>query len=171
MARLGRSVDAFEIGTQQIPYAHAVAAYLVGIGGTDALARRADLGAALGRLVRGVEHAVRGQNQVGLLRNAELLGEVVAAGRERFGLFTEKDGVDHHTVTDDIGLTALEYARRDRAEHVFLAVEFQCMTGIGAALEAGYDLVARRQHIHNFSLALVTPLQAEDNVNFFHCIR
>ena len=45
------------------------------------------------------------------------------------------------------------------------------MTGIGAALEAGYDLVARRQHIHNFSLALVTPLQAEDNVNFFHCIR
>ena len=114
---------------------------------------------------------MRGQDQVGLLRNAELLGEVVAAGRERFGLFTEKDGVDHHTVTDDIGLTALEYARRDRAEHVFLAVEFQCMTGIGAALEAGYDLVARRQHIHNFSLALVTPLQAEDNVNFFHCIR
>ncbi len=45
------------------------------------------------------------------------------------------------------------------------------MTGIGTALKAGYDLVARRQHIHNFSLALVTPLQAEDNVNFFHCIR
>lgn len=49
----------------------------------------------------------------------------------------------------------------------YFAVEFQCMTGIGAALKAGYDLVARRQHIHNFSLALVTPLQAEDNVNFF----
>ena len=171
VASLGAGVYLFEIGAQHIAHAHAVAADLVGIGRADALAGGADPGAALGRLVRSIEDAVRGQDQVGLLRNAELLGEVVAAGRERFGLFTEKDGVDHHTVTDDIGLTALEYARRDRAEHVFLAVEFQCMTGIGAALEAGYDLVARRQHIHNFSLALVTPLQAEDNVNFFHCIR
>ena len=164
MARLGRSVDAFEIGTQQIPYAHAVAAYLVGIGGTDALARRADLGAALGRLVRGVEHAVRGQNQVGLLRNAELFGQVMAAGSQRFGLLAEKHRVDHHAVADDV-------ARRDRAEHVFLAVEFQRVTGIGTALEAGHHLVTRRQHVHNLPFALVTPLQAEDNVNFFHCIR
>ena len=171
VARLGRSVDAFEIGTQQIPYAHAVAAYLVGIGGTDALARRADLGAALGRLVRGVEHAVRGQDQVGLLRNAELFGQVMAAGSQRFGLLAEKHRVDHHAVADDVGLAALENARRNRAEHVFLAVEFQRVTGIGTALEAGHHLVTRRQHVHNLPFALVTPLQAEDNVNFFHCIR
>ena len=121
--------------------------------------------------VRGVEHAVRGQNQVGLLRNAELFGQVMAAGSQRFGLLAEKHRVDHHAVADDVGLAALENARRNRAEHVFLAVEFQRVTGIGTALEAGHHLVTRRQHVHNLPFALVTPLQAEDNVNFFHCIR
>ena len=171
VARLGRSVDAFEIGTQQIPDAHAVAAHLVGIGGTDALARRADLGATLRRLVRSVEHAVGGQDQVGFLRDAKLFGQIVAAGSQRFGLLAEEDGVDHHAVADDVGLAALENARRNRAEHVFLAVEFQRVTGIGTALETGHHLVTGRQHVHDLPFALVTPLQAEDNVNFFHCIR
>ncbi len=168
---LGRSVDPLEIGAQQIADTHAVAAHLVRIGRADALARGADLGAALGRLVGRVEDAVRRQDQVGFLRNAELAGQVVAAGRQRLGLLTEKDGVDHHPVADDVGLAALENARRYRAEYVLLAVEFQRVTGIGTALEPGHHLVAGRQHVHDLPFALVTPLQAEDHVNFFHCIR
>ena len=147
------------------------AAHLVGIGRTDALARGADLGAALGRFVSRIENAVRRQDQVGFLRNAELFGQVVAAGCERLGLLAEEDGVNDNAVADDVGFSALKYARRNRAEYVFLAVELQRVTGIGTALKTGDDLVGRRQHIHDFSLALVTPLQAEDNVNFFHCIR
>ena len=171
VTRLGSGIDPLEIGAQQVADTHAVAAHLVRIGRADALARGADLGTALGGLVSRVEDAVRGQDQVGFLRNAELAGQVVAAGGQRFGLVTEKDGVDHHSVADDIGLATLENARRYRAEHVFLAVEFQRVTGIGTSLKTGYHLIAGRQHVHNLPFALVTPLQAEDHVNFFHCIR
>ena len=171
MARLGPCINLPEIGAQHVADAHAVAAHLVGIGRTDAFARGADLGAALGRFVSRIENAVRRQDQVGFLRNAELFGQVVAAGCERLGLLAEEDGVNDNAVADDVGFSALKYARRNRAEYVFLAVELQRVTGIGTALKTGDDLVGRRQHIHDFSLALVTPLQAEDNVNFFHCIR
>ena len=63
VASLGAGVYLFEIGAQHIAHAHAVAADLVGIGRADALAGGADPGAALGRLVRSVEDAVRGSTR------------------------------------------------------------------------------------------------------------
>ena len=142
------------VSAQQVADAHAVAAHLVGIGRTDAFARGADLGAALGRFVSRIENAVGRQDQVGFLRNAELFGQVVAAGCERLGLLAEEDGVNDNAVADDVGFSALKYARRNRAEYVFLAVELQRVTGIGTALKTGDDLVGRRQHIHDFSLVI-----------------
>jgi hypothetical protein len=171
VARLRRSVDRPEVGAQQIAHAHAVAAHLVRVGGTDALARSADLGAALRRFVGGVEDAVRGQDQVGLLRNAELPREVVAALGELLRLGAEQDGVEHHAVADDVGLAALKNTRRDRTEHVLLAVELEGMTGIGTALKTGYDFITGSQHVHYLPLALVAPLQAEDHIYFLHAIR
>lgn len=82
-----------------------------------------------------------------------------------------EDGVDHHAVADDIGLSALKNAGRDRTQNIFLTAELQRVTGIGTALEPGHHLVTGRQHIHDLSLALVPPLQAEDYVYFFHCNR
>ena len=168
MTGLRGGIDPFEIGAQQVAHAHAVAADLVRIGGADALSRGTDFGASLRGFVGGIEDAVRRQDQVGLLRDAELLGEVVAAPGEFFGLGAEQHGIQHDAVPDDVGLPALEDSRRNRAEHVFLPAELQRVTGIGTALEAGYDLIAGRKHIHNLSLALVTPLQAEDNIHFLH---
>ena len=171
MAGLGLRVDLPEIGAQQVADAHAVATYLVRIGRTDALARRADPRAALRGFVGRIEHPVRGQDQMGLLRDGQLPRQVVPAGCERLGLLAEQDGVDHHAVADDIGLSALKNAGRDRTQNIFLTAELQRVTGIGTALEPGHHLVTGRQHIHDLSLALVPPLQAEDYVYFFHCNR
>ena len=168
---LGGGVDLLEIGAQQIAHTHAVAADLVGVGRADALARRTDLGAALGGLVGGIEDPVRREDQMGFFRNAELLGDVVAALGELFGLGAEQNGIQNDAVSDDVGFTALEDSRGNRAEHVFLPAELQRMTGIGTTLESGYNLVMGREHVHDLSLALVAPLEAEDNVYFFHCIR
>ena len=171
VARLGLRVDRPEVGIEQVAHAHAVAADLVRIGRADTLARGADLGAALGGLVGRVEHAVRRKDQMGLLRYDELPGQIMAAGRQRLGLLAEQDGVQHHAVADDVGLASLEDARRYRTQDVFLTAEFQRMTRIGTALETCYDLIAGSQHVHDLSLALVPPLQAEDYIYFFHRIR
>lgn len=167
MTRLGCGIDRLEVGAEQVAHAHAVAAHLVGVGGADALARGADLGTALGGLVGCVEDAVRRQDQVGLLRDAELAGQVVAAGCERLGLLAEEHGIEHHAVADDVGLAALEDAGRNRTQDILLTAEFQRVTGIGTALEAGHHFIAGRQHIHDFSFSLVPPLQAEDHIYFF----
>ena len=95
----------------------------------------------------------------------------MAAGSQRFGLLAEKHRVDHHAVADDVGLAALEDAGRNRAQDILLTAEFQRVTGIGTALEAGHHFIAGRQHIHDLSFSLVPPLQAEDHIYFFHCNR
>ena len=53
----------------------------------------------------------------------------------------------------------------------FFPAELQRVTGIGTALETGHDLVTGRKHVHDLTLALIAPLEAEDDVYFFHCIR
>ena len=111
-----------------------------------------------------------GQNQMRLFRDAQLCGQIVAAGGQRFGLFTEKDGVEHHPVTDDIGLTSLKDTRRDRAEYVFFAVELQRMPCIGTALKACHDFVGGGQYVDDLAFAFVAPLQTQDDIDFLHCI-
>ena len=111
---------------------------------------------------------MRGKNEVRLLGDAELAGEIVAALGQLLGLGPEQNGIDDHTVADDIGLATLENPRRNRAQDVLLTVELKRMAGIGTALETRYDLVAGRQYIHDLALALVAPLQTEDHVDFFH---
>lgn len=88
VARLGPCVNLPEIGAQHVADAH-VAAHLVGIGRTDAFARGADLGAALGRFVSRIENAVRRQDQVGFLRNASCLVRSWPLAAERLGLLAE----------------------------------------------------------------------------------
>ena len=171
MARLGTGVNLAEVGAQQVAHAHAVAAHLVRIGGADALARGTDFRAALGSLVSRVENPVRRQNQVCLLRDAELPRQVVAAAGQLLGLGTKQNGVEHYAVTDDVGLAALENTRGNRPQYVFLAVEFQRVAGVGSALEACHHLVAGRQYVDNLAFTLVAPLKAENDVYFLHDIR
>lgn len=137
-----------------------VTAHLVGIGGADTFAGGAYFPGTHWRLLGGVEHTVGGEYEVCLFRDIELAGDVVSAGGQCFGFLLEEYGVEYDTVADDVDFTTLEYARGYGAEHIFLAVEFQRMAGIRAALETGDDVVFRSENIDDFAFAFVAPLQS-----------
>ena len=161
-------VNGPEFRTQHVADTHARTTYLVRIGRADTLSGRTDTGAAFGRLLRGVEHPVSRQDQVCLLGNLQAPLQIVAALGQRRSLLAEKNRVEDHPVADDVGFTALENTRRNRAQDVFFAVEFQRMTRIGTALKTRNRLITGSQHIDNLAFALIAPLQAEYDVNFIH---
>ena len=45
------------------------------------------------------------------------------------------------------------------------------MTGIRSALEAGNNFIIGSEDIDNLAFTLVTPLQSENYIDFFHLIR
>ena len=109
-----------------------------------------------------------GKDQVGLLGDQELSGDVHALGLDGLDLILEDDRVDDHAVTDDIDRIRTEDAGGNRVQHETVPVEDEGVSGVGAALEAGDHLVIRGQDIDHLSFALVAPLQAEDHVNLTH---
>jgi hypothetical protein len=49
-------------------------------------------------------------------------------------------------------------------QYVLDTVEFERMPGVWPALKPGYDLILRREYVHNLSFSLVAPLEAQQNV-------
>ena len=72
----GFSVALLEVGEQDMADAEADAADFVGLGGADAFEGAADFGVATGFFADAVESAVRGQNELGLLRDVEVFGPI-----------------------------------------------------------------------------------------------
>ena len=165
MTLFGSCVFSLEIG-QDVAHTQTVAAHLVGICGANALARRADFGLALGGFIGLVQQTVSRQDEVCFLRDEETLREVVAALSQFLSLFHEEQWVEHHAVADDVQLAALENARWDAAQHVFLTVELQRVAGVRTALKACHNVVARGQYIDHLAFALVAPLEAEEYIYF-----
>ena len=157
MAGLGGRIFLLEV-MENVAHTQAVAAYLVGVGGTDALAGGAYLGIALGRLVGSIEHPMGGQDEMGFLRDVETLLQGMAGGFEGFGFGLEQRRVEHHAVADDVHLVALEDSGRYGTEHIFLSFEFKGMSRIGTSLETGNDIVAGSQYVNDFPLAFIAPL-------------
>ena len=52
-------------------------------------------------------------------------------------------------------------------QNVLDTIKLKCMTGVGAALEAGNYLVARSYYVNNFTFSFVAPLKAQQNI-YFH---
>jgi hypothetical protein len=50
------------------------------------------------------------------------------------------------------------------------AAEFDGVAGIGATLETGDYIVLGCEYINDFSLALVSPLETQQNIYFAHYI-
>lgn len=50
-------------------------------------------------------------------------------------------------------------------QDVFSVFELQRMSGIGAALETGDELISGGEHIHDLALAFVAPLQPKQHVS------
>ena len=153
---------------EDVAYAQAIPAGLVHIGGADALEGGTDLALALRRLAGGVQHPVRGEDQVRLLGDQEFAGDVHALGLDGLDLILQDDRVDDDAVADDVHRIRAENPGGNGVEDESVPVEDERMTRVRAALEAGDHLVVRGQDIDHLSLALVAPLEAEDHVYLAH---
>ncbi len=71
--------------------------------------------------------------------------------------------VEHHAIADDGKLAGPHDARRQQAQLVSNTVDDEGMAGIVAALEPHNDIGSLRQPVDDLTLALVTPLRADDN--------
>ena len=96
--------------------------------------------------------------------------EVVACGFQLFGFSHEQVGGNHTSVADDIQFTFVEDAGRNGAKNELLAAEDDGVAGIGASGETCYDIVARGEHIDDFSFTFVAENDAQEGVHFtlFH---
>jgi len=65
----------------------------------------------------------------------------MTAGTELVDFDLEQGWVEYDTIADDVDLIALENTGRDGTQYVFLTVEFQGVSCIGAALEAANQVV------------------------------
>jgi hypothetical protein len=54
----------------------------------------------------------------------------------------------------------VENTARDLVQDVFYAIEKESVTGVGAALEAGYGVVGRCEDVYDFAFAFIAPLEA-----------
>ena len=157
-----------EGGGEDVAHAEAVPAGLVHIGGADALEGGPDLALALRRLAGGVQHPVRGEDQMRFLGDQKLAGDVHPLGLDGLDLILQDDRVDDDAVADDVHRIRAENPGGNGVEDESVPVEDERMTRVRAALEAGDHLVVRGQDIDHLSLALVTPLEAEDHVYLAH---
>ena len=75
------------------------------------------------------------------------------------GFIHKKVWSEHHTITDNINLSALKYSRRNTPQHIFFTFKFKRMTGIGTTLKTCNNIIFRGKHVYNFAFAFITPLQ------------
>ena len=86
---------------------------------------------------------------------------------EQLGDFPlENDRVNDHAIAHNIFGSGAKYATRNGVKHVLFAVKNEGVPGIGASLKAGDDVIFRGEDIDNFAFAFVSPLQAQEHVNF-----
>ena len=162
---LGSSILLLET-IEDIAYAQTIAADFVGIGWTNALTRGTHLVLTLLGLVSGIEHAMSRHDEVSLLRDMQTLLQRMTTSLQRFGFVHKQVGSQHHAITDDVDLTALEDTRGYRAQHILLALELECMASVRTALETGYHIILRGQHVDHLTFSFVAPLQTEQDINF-----
>ena len=79
---------------------------------------------------------------------------------DTLNLLTEDAGLDEHTVADEVDFVLVKDAAGDDVQHVLHAVELEGVAGVGAALETGHHVVPRSEHVDDFSLAFIAPLES-----------
>ena len=150
-----------DLRVEDVLHADADARGLVGVGGPDAAARRADLEAPEVALARRVDGDVPGHDQVRVPGDPHGLGRDPAA-LELVQLGHEQAGVDHATGADDAELAG-EDPGRNVMERERLAVADDRVTGVRPALVAADDVRVQGEEVDDLPLALVTPLGAHDH--------
>ena len=159
--------DAVDLGPErrqiaQVLHADRAPAHLVLVRGPDAAPRGADLAGARRLLADDVELAVQGQDQRGVIGDAQFIAaDDDAMAGELVDLGTQRPRIDDDTIADDAELARANDARGQQRKLVGIVADDERMTGVVAALEAHDDVGALRQPVHDLALALVAPLGAD----------
>jgi hypothetical protein len=91
----------------------------------------------------------------------------VDACLEQLGDFTlENDRINDHAIAHYIFGSRAKNTAWNGVQHVLFAVKNQGMTRIWPALKARDDVIFGGQDIDNFAFAFISPLQAQEHVNF-----
>ena len=68
------------------------------------------------------------------------------------------------TVADDARRALVQDPRRHQMERVLLALDNDCVPGVGAAGHTRADVILAAEHVDELALAFVTPLGAQHDV-------
>ena len=152
-----------DLAIEEVLHTQADPRRLVGIGGTDAPLRRAELVLAQVSLGHPVERLVVRKDQVGVGRHLEAAA-VHAPPGQAVDLGEQHGGIDDDAVADHRGDVVVEHAARHQLEREALAVRgHERVTGVVAALVADDDVHLLGEEIGEPPLAFVAPLRADEN--------
>ena len=152
-----------------VAHAQACAAGFLAVCRADALACGANSCGTLRCLVCAVEHAVRGQYQVGAAADVEPAVQVVACRFKLLGLGHEEVWSDDASVADDVELPLVENARGDAAQDELLAIEDDGVAGVWTACEACHYVVFGCEDVHHLAFAFVSEDDAQQGIHFSFC--
>ncbi len=139
--------------------AYCTPAHFVLVGRADAAPRGADAGEQVGGLANGVELLVQGQDQRGILGNAQVLRrDIDPLPPQPVDLLEERVRIDHDAVADHGQLPRPHHARRQERQLVGDPVDDERVARIMSTLEANDDVGLLRQPVDDFPLSLVPPL-------------
>ena len=148
---------------EQIGYAKCTTSRLVFISRADTAACRADRAGTARFLAREIERDVRRQNQRATGADLESFENGHTVRHQCVRFLNQRIERQHDAIADQAADAVAENAGRNQVQDSFLTADDQCMSGIVAALEAHHRRRTVGEKIDYFTLALVTPLGADDD--------
>ena len=164
LRRLGAELRFQPLGSGEIDRADAAAVHLVGIGRTDAALGRADLLRTGAGFVEHISPLVIFEDQLGAVAQLDR-GDVESLFGDALHFLGQRDRINHQPVADDAADPLAEDAGGNEVEHVALTADFNGVSGVVAALEANHHIDVTGEHVDELSLAFVTPLGPDQNIN------
>ena len=150
------------IGVEDVTDPDAHTPRLVGVGGSDALERRADLVVAAHRLGDRVVGLVPREDQVRPTRHLQL-GTRDAARLQHVDLVEERRQVDDDAVRDHGDHMVVEDPGGNELQGVPLAIDDDGVAGVVPTLVAHDVRVLFRQQVDDLGFALIAPLGSDDD--------
>jgi hypothetical protein len=74
-------------------------------------------------------------------RDNQIAADIDVAFSQHGNLIAKNIRIDDYPVTDNIYGVFIEYSGGDGVKYKFFTVKFNGVAGVGASLEAGYDIV------------------------------
>ena len=158
-------------GVKQIAHANSGrASNLICIRWANAAARGADREVPLRMRGLGTEVLLQrcilllviGHDHVGAITDAQVGANANAACAECVDLLQEFLRINHHAVTNDAGLVAVQNSGRDQVQRVALIAHLHGVAGIGATVVANDHVMLRGEQVNDLAFAFVPPLKSNN---------